>query len=83
MKIASEWGISDISSSLSGTELQQKELISSAARNYEFFCGFFAEPPLSKPLQFIEVASPFLSCVKSNVGQNPELYVPYTYVRLG
>lgn len=30
------------------------------------------KPPLSEPEQFIEVASPFLSCVKSNAGQNPK-----------
>lgn len=41
-----------------------------------FFCFFFAEVPLSKPEQFIEIASPFLShCIKSNAGSAPELCV--------
>lgn len=37
---------------------------------------FFSEPPVLKPEQFIEVASPFLCAVKINDGQKPELYAP-------
>lgn len=41
-------------------------------RNYEFSCGICAEPPSSKPERFMEIASSFLSSVKST----PELWVP-------
>ncbi|XP_056873061.1 androglobin isoform X5 [Takifugu flavidus] len=37
------------------------------------------EPPLSKAEQFIEVASPFLSCVKINAGQDMELLKTKTW----
>ena len=69
-------GIFDTSCFLRGAELHQKDFWS-VGSCYEIFCGHFAEAPVSKPEQFIELTSPFLCGVKINDGQKPELYVPW------
>lgn len=72
MKIASEWGISKISWSLSGTELQQKQLRSSAGRNCKFFFrGLFFRASFVKAGEVHRGRQPFSLLCQEQRGPEP------------